>query len=404
MWEICNVPDKKSILKRATKATPREITQFFIHLVCLCILFLLPEMIASFDEHSRYRSLKFGFYLKPIVWVLVFYASFYFTTDPTSRKPNAVLKFVVQILFIFILAMTGLYFIWHFNMPVISTGQMHAPTNIHISAKPLFPPPPPHHPSFLSLPTLRDMVMILLTISLAQCIKFIYKVQRIEQHRRDLMAQARETELRQLKAQLKPHFLFNTLNSIYALIDIDSDKAQRAIHKLSKMLRYMLYENSGTVTVAEETDFIRNYIALMKLRLPSSIPLEVDISTDAYANRPIAPLIFINVMENAFKYGSRARTPGSIKISLVADADSITCATSNNYDPPSGDAPHGIGLSNLSRRLNILYPGRHKLTSDSTDGVFHSTLIIDISAPPSMDWQLNFDPTRPLQHSTDKPS
>ena len=391
MWEFCNVTDRLSILKKARPAHPREIIQFLIHLVCLSILFLLPEVIASFGNHNRYHPLELSFYLKPILWVMVFYASFYFTTDPTSRKPHAIAKFIAEMLLILILAMVGLYFIWEYNIPHmgLSTGRCGAT----LPDSDILHSHPHPHPAFLTIPTLRDMVMVVLTISLAQSIKFVYKIHRIEQHRRDLMTQARETELRQLKAQLKPHFLFNTLNSIYALIDIDHAKAQRAIHKLSKMLRYMLYENDGQVTVAEETQFIRFYIDLMKMRLAPTMPLNVNIDTEALDNLPIAPLTFINVVENAFKYGSRAKVQGPIEISLTASGSRLICSTLNNYSPPSPGTRAGIGLANLRRRLDILYPNRYKLSTISGNGVFRATLLIDISAPPQTTPPDNTDST-----------
>lgn len=127
---------------------------------------------------------------------------------------------------------------------------------------------------------MRELLVVVLTVALGQAIKFIYKTHRVQRRHHELMARERENELKQLKAQLNPHFLFNTLNSIYALIDIAPAKAKDAIHRLSKMLRYILYENQGVITFGEECEFLRHYTDLMRLRLSQSFPVRVEIDPE----------------------------------------------------------------------------------------------------------------------------
>ena len=120
--------------------------------------------------------------------------------------------------------------------------------------------------------------------------------------------QKTEAELKNLKNQLNPHFLLNTLNNIYALIAFNSDKAQEAVQELSKLLRHVLYDNQQTfVPLEKELDFIRNYVALMRIRLPQQVEVSVNLEVDSGGALQIAPLIFISLIENAFKHGISPR-------------------------------------------------------------------------------------------------
>ncbi len=126
----------------------------------------------------------------------------------------------------------------------------------------------------------------------------------MEAARKEAERNRTEAELKNLRNQLNPHFLLNTLNNIYALIAFDTDKAQQAVQELSKLLRYVLYDNQQTyVPLGKETDFIRNYIELMRIRLSSNVQMTTQIDILPDSQTLIAPLIFISLIENAFKHG-----------------------------------------------------------------------------------------------------
>lgn len=171
-----------------------------------------------------------------------------------------------------------------------------------------------------------------------------------------------EAELTWLKNQLNPHFLFNSLNNISSLTQIDPDQAQDAIAQLSDLLRYALYEsNKPSVPLMGELEFMQNYISMMKLRCSSLTTVNVDFPNSC-PSIYIAPLIFISFIENAFKHGVSNNVASKINISLRPEADSVVfeCINSNL---PKGDADHsgsGIGLENTRRRLDLLYPGKYK--------------------------------------------
>ena len=170
-----------------------------------------------------------------------------------------------------------------------------------------------------------------------------------------------QSELKNLRSQINPHFLLNTLNNIYALTAIDQTRAQNAIQQLSKMLRHLLYDNQEReVTLTDEMQFIENYIALMKIRLSQN----VDVTFHRQVALPgikVAPLIFISLIENAFKHGVSPVEPSFVHISITATEHDITCQIENSNHPKSHDdrSGHGIGLSQVQRRLELSYPGRY---------------------------------------------
>ena len=181
---------------------------------------------------------------------------------------------------------------------------------------------------------------------------------KVEANQRELERERAEAELSNLKSQLNPHFLFNTLNNIYSLIAFSPEKAQEAVHDLSRLLRYVLYEsNQPLVPIEKDLDFLRNYIELMRIRLPRHVDLQTDIEA-ATPGVMIAPLLFISLVENAFKHGVSNSQPSFIQITIRQAGDTVSCSIRNSYFPKSaGDkSGSGIGLSNLEKRLSLLYP------------------------------------------------
>ena len=195
-----------------------------------------------------------------------------------------------------------------------------------------------------------------------------------------MKAQLQENELKNLKNQLNPHFLFNTLNNIYALISISQDKAQKSIHELSQLLRYILYENNETeVTLEKDLLFVKNYISLMQLRLNSLTTLKVDINEKCVSGKKIAPLLFISLIENAFKHGVSCSKESFVSISIHVNEDTVICRVANSYFPKKGNdkSGSGIGINNLQRQLDILYSDRYSLTKSIENNIYTTELIIN---------------------------
>ena len=182
-----------------------------------------------------------------------------------------------------------------------------------------------------------------------------------DQKLKEMEAARAQAELRNLRNQINPHFLLNTLNNIYALTAIDSQKAQEAIQQLSKLLRHMLYDNQqGEVPLSDELAFLENYISLMKIRLSEAVDISFDV-TGVKTNPTVAPLIFISLVENAFKHGISPTEPSFVHINFVADGSRVVCSIENSNYPKTPDdrSGHGIGLQQVQRRLDLAYPGRY---------------------------------------------
>lgn len=187
-----------------------------------------------------------------------------------------------------------------------------------------------------------------------------------------------KSEYLNLRSQINPHFLLNTLNNIYALTAIDQERAQDAIQQLSKMLRHMLYENQEReVALIDEVQFLENYINLMKIRLSGN----VDVTFVPQIGNPsmkIAPLIFISLIENAFKHGISPTEHSFVHINIVAICDEITFSIENSNHPKTNQdrSGHGIGLSQVQRRLDLAYPGHYTWDKGvSEDGSIYTSTI-----------------------------
>lgn len=227
----------------------------------------------------------------------------------------------------------------------------------------------------------RDMFSMVLTISLAAAIKMSIRWGQIEAARREAERSRTEAELKNLRNQLNPHFLLNTLNNIYALIAFDTDKAQQAVQELSRLLRHVLYDNQQTfVSLGKEMDFIRNYIELMRIRLSSNVVVETNIDISPDNRTEIAPLIFISLIENAFKHGISPTEPSFIRIAFSESNGEVRCEITNSYHPKAetDKSGSGIGLEQVSKRLELIYPGRyqwqHEVSKDKKE--YSSRLVI----------------------------
>ncbi len=176
-----------------------------------------------------------------------------------------------------------------------------------------------------------------------------------------------KSELESLKYQINPHFLMNTLNNIQSLVEIDPVKAYETIQELSKMMRYVLYDNkSHKVPLRREVEFIENFIALMRLRYPEQVVITMNFQEEA-GNVEVPPLLFITFVENAFKHGISYKENSLIAIDFTLDDDKLIfkCMNTNPKKNAQPDRNGGIGLENVRRRLELLYHGRYNLNIDN---------------------------------------
>ncbi len=211
-----------------------------------------------------------------------------------------------------------------------------------------------------------SVLVNLMAIGIALSIRYLMR--QTEKKQREV-----EAELAWLKNQINPHFLFNTLNNISSLAQIDGDETQEAIMQLSDLLRYAMYEtNKPKVPLEGEVEFMRNYIELMKLRCNEMT--EVNSAFIVHSSKlEIAPLLFISLIENAFKHGMDSNAPATISISLVQTGDTLvfTCDNTNNPKPTKDRSGSGIGLENTRRRLELLYHGRYQWEQTLENNIYH---------------------------------
>jgi two-component system LytT family sensor kinase len=203
-------------------------------------------------------------------------------------------------------------------------------------------------------------------------IRIISDWQRHQRDRKDLETQRMQSEIKFLKSQINPHFLFNTLNSLYALTLKKSDKAPEIVIKLSEMMRYMLYEsNERRVPLQKEVNYIQNYLALEALRQSGHADIQFNVEGQI-SDQTIAPLIFIPFLENSFKHGLNHQISDGYVYVTMKVLDNRLLLRIQNSKPEHAPQPAeknsgGIGLANVQRRLNLLYPNQYKLDIEDND-------------------------------------
>ena len=222
--------------------------------------------------------------------------------------------------------------------------------------------------------TVSALLINLMAIFIAMSIRYVMR--QSEKKQKEI-----EAELAWLKNQINPHFLFNTLNNISSLTQIDADKAQDTVMQLSDLLRYAMYEtNKPKVPLEGEVEFMHNYIELMKLRCNEMTKVEFETRIE---NREalVAPLIFISLVENAFKHGANSNAPATIDISLTQQGDTLvfTSDNTNNPKPTKDRSGSGIGLENTRRRLALIYSGRYQCEQTITpENIYHVKITIQL--------------------------
>jgi len=226
----------------------------------------------------------------------------------------------------------------------------------------------------------RDLMNFMIFATAATCLKLAQQWMWADRAIKNAEAATVHAELSNLRNQINPHFLLNTLNNIYALTAFDTPKAQEAIQELSKMMRHILYDyQQPIVPLLEETEFLQNYINLMRIRLPNSVEVNSKFVV-ANSNLKVAPMLFISLVENAFKHGVSPTEPSFIHIVIEADENQIVCDIQNSNHPKNaGDnSGHGIGLQQVQRRLELSYHERYSWQRGvSEDGkTYYSRIVL----------------------------
>ena len=235
-------------------------------------------------------------------------------------------------------------------------------------------PIPQRHPD-----TLRDSLNLAIFAAGSTALALARRWVTADQKLKESEAARAKAELYNLRSQVNPHFLLNTLNNIYALTAIDHIRAQEAIQQLSRLLRYVLYDNQeAEVPLRDDVNFLENYVNLMKIRLAGN----VDVKFQVQLARPtvlVAPLLAVSLVENAFKHGISPVEPSFIHVFISSSEKQVVYQIENSNFPKTEKdrSGHGIGLQQVQKRLDLSYAGRYEWVNGlSPDGKSYLSKII----------------------------
>lgn len=238
------------------------------------------------------------------------------------------------------------------------------------------------HPENFFTEFIAEFILVLLFLIVSSLLKFMrdsIALQDVELRIKEVEKQKIEAELRALKAQVNPHFFFNTLNSLYALSLDKSEKAPELILKLSDLMRYVIYESQDDlVPVGKQLEFLQSYVYLERLRSNDSLDVQFVINGDRMEIK-IAPLIYLAFIENAFKHGAKDKSdePYIHIVFNLEHEDRVMFFIENRADPFRGKhRDGGFGLSNVKKRLELLYPGKYELNIKESVTVYRVELTI----------------------------
>jgi LytS/YehU family sensor histidine kinase len=239
--------------------------------------------------------------------------------------------------------------------------------------------PPKHERFFISFKVTMIAINSFLIVAIGTIIRMYMEWSGNEITKKEIEAQKSSSELHFLKNQISPHFLFNSLNSIYSLTTKKSNDAPQAIITLSELLRYMLYQtNQEFVLLSKELDYIQNYLKLQRLRIANNEHVTLNIHGNIKTQK-IRPLLLISFIENAFKYGTDFKGLTKIKIEIYINNDELQFTCVNLIGSRKSDkSSSGIGLQNTKDRLSLLYQEKHWLTIKEIDNEFVVNLTLKL--------------------------
>ena len=228
----------------------------------------------------------------------------------------------------------------------------------------------------------KDLFSFIIPVIFSIAVKATENWIKTEAEKKEIENRNLAAELQNLRYQIQPHFFFNSLNNIYSLVESSPSKAQEAIHSLSKLMRYLLYDTGrDKVELSQEINFLKKYIQLMELRQTDKILTDFRFPDTEDLHFRIAPLLFIPLIENAFKHSVSATLQTYISFEMTIQGDYLFLSGENsNFPKTTTDVSgSGIGLVNLKKRLELLYPGKHELNYGVRKDIYSVTLRIKLN-------------------------
>lgn len=338
-------------------------TLIIVHILLWSMILVTPyffmdrETIFRWDMFIRSTPDMLGL-------LLIFYINYFFVIDKTLFKGK-----------------TKTFFIYNILLIVAMVVLMHYGNELMRELNPYLTHRRRRMKSSPWLFIIRNVTTLITMVGLSVALKMTYQWFIAENEKKELEKAKSDAELQNLKNQISPHFLLNTLNNIYALIEFNPAKAQQAVLDLSKLMRHILYDNEKTyVPLHQEINFIKNYLELMRIRLSDHVNLSAQFTVGENSNTPIAPLLYISLIENAFKHGISGDKKSFIDFKFIEKSDgTIEFVSQNSFYPKSTSdkSGSGIGLELVKRRLELIYPGRYSWETKISNDIYTTKLIID---------------------------
>ncbi len=348
-----------------------------IHVLIWTVLFLLPYFLSPMQDNNIGRLFRFSWF--PLIqYAIIFYLNYFiFLHRYLFQK-----KYVFYVLINILLIIFFLWINWQFR-DIFGKDDMRnmIPPELKNGLKENFIQPKnmPRRPDDFFM--LKDMFTFFIPIIISIAVKATENWYRTENEKKEIENKNLESELQHLRYQLQPHFFFNSLNNIYSLVEVSPTKAQEAIHSLSKLMRYLLYDTQREkVALSEEIIFLKKYIQLMELRQTDKTITTFVFPDTENLTYQIAPLLFIPMIENAFKHGISATQKSYISFEMSIKYNQLFFLSENSNFPKktSDKSGSGIGLENLKKRLELLYHNKFILKKGITDNKFWITLQIGL--------------------------
>lgn len=326
-------------------------------------------------------ALSVGYWLFCLTYIVIFYSNTYFLIPALYLRKKYFFYFAA-ILILFVLIFLGKPFdlLLHHQRPQgPPPAEMFSPQNGVFDGTGYKPPPGGFRkpaPGSMRIDIV-SIFLYIMTIALGMAIQVTRQWRITRQHVARAEADKAQAELSFLKAQINPHFLFNTLNNIYSLALTKNEKTASSIMKLSNIMRYVTDDVSQHfVPLQHEVDCIYDFIELQRLRLSKKAQVDFDVK-GSLEKKIVAPLLLMTFVENVFKYGISNHENSTITIQLLADERSITFYCHNKIFKPAGNTQRtGIGIANTKKRLQHLYPNKHLMNITNENGFFSVELIL----------------------------
>jgi hypothetical protein len=340
-----------------------------IHVITWVVLFTFPIFI-RLGRTQDYPDLFVHAWIPLVEYMILFYLNYFLLTHKLLFRKKYAWYILVNVLVI-------VFFVWligegHAYLRQMDMDGRHKPPHGFGD----FP-----HPPVITF-ILADLVSFCIPIAFSIAMRATEYWIKTESEKKEIENKNLESELQHLRYQLQPHFFFNSLNNIYSLVEQSPSKAQEAIHSLSKLMRYLLYDvGKDKIELTQEIDFLKKYIQLMELRHNDKTIAHFVFPDTKNTVYYVAPLLFIPMIENAYKHGISATQASDISFEMTITGNELFFISKNTNFPKtrSDKSGSGIGLNNLKKRLELIYPDKYELKMGVTNNIYTIELKIKLN-------------------------